>query len=336
MTSPNTMRALMVEQAGAPFTAVTLPAPVAGPGQVLVRIAASGVNPLDTKIRAGAAGHAKQPLPAILGIDLAGTIVAVGRDAGDFRVGDEVYGAAGGVGGLQGTLAELAAVDHRLLARKPGNLTMREAAALPLAVITAWEGLVDRAAVAVGQKVLVHGGAGGVGHVAVQLAKALGAEVYTTVSSDQFDIATGYGAHPIDFRATSVQQYVDEFTAGEGFDVVYDTVGGATLDASFVAVRRYGGHVVSILGWGTHSLAPLSFRAATYSGVFTLLPMTTGRGREHHGDILRQAAALVEAGKLLPLMDKSVFTLDSALQAHQLIEAGQARGKVVIDVAATA
>ena len=336
MTSPKTMRALMVEQPGAPFTVVTLPAPVAGPGQVLVRIAASGVNPLDTKIRAGAAGHAKQPLPAILGIDLAGTVVAVGSGAGDFRVGDEVYGAAGGVGGLQGTLAELAAVDHRLIARKPANLTMREAAALPLAVITAWEGLVDRAAVSAGQKVLVHGGAGGVGHVAVQLAKVLGADVYTTVTSDQFDLVAGYGAQPIDFRTNNVEQYVDEFTAGEGFDVVYDTVGGATLDASFVAARRYGGHVVSILGWGTHSLAPLSFRAATYSGVFTLLPMTTGRYRENHGKILREVASLVEAGKLLPLMDRTVFTLENALEAHNLVEVGKARGKVVVNVAAVA
>lgn len=332
MTSSPTMRALTVEQAGAAFTSTQLPTPVAGPGQVLVQIAASGVNPLDTKIRAGAAGHAKQPLPAVLGIDLAGTVVAVGADASDFRVGDEVYGMAGGIGGLQGTLAELAAVDYRLIARKPSNLTMREAAALPLAVITAWEGLVDRAAVSPGHKVLVHGGAGGVGHVAVQLAKSLGASVYTTVSREHFDIAIGYGAQPIDYRAQTVAQYVEEFTGGEGFDVVYDTVGGATLDASFMAARHYGGHVVSILGWGTHSLAPLSFRAATYSGVFTLLPMTTGRGREHHGKILREVAALVEAGHLLPLMDPTVFTLDTALEAHQLVESGKARGKVVVNV----
>jgi NADPH:quinone reductase-like Zn-dependent oxidoreductase len=335
MDSTNTMRAAQVVEPNAPFTTVTVASPVPGPGEVLVRIAASGVNPLDTKIRAGAAAHARQSLPAILGIDLAGTVIAVGTDAGEFRVGDEVYGAAGGVGGLQGTLAELAAVDHRLIARKPTNLTMREAAALPLAVITAWEGLVDRAAVSAGQKVLVHGGAGGVGHVAVQLAKALGAEVYTTVTPEQFEIVTRYGAQPIDFRAKSVEQYVDEFTAGNGFDVVYDTVGGSTLDASFLAVRRYGGHVVSILGWGTHSLAPLSFRAATYSGVFTLLPMTTGRGREQHGKILREAASLVEAGKLLPLLDPTEFTLESALDAHKLVESGNARGKVVVTVGAT-
>jgi NADPH:quinone reductase-like Zn-dependent oxidoreductase len=141
----------------------------------LVRIAASGVNPLDTKIGAGVAAHARHPFPAILGIDLAGTVVAVGPDVPAFSEGDEVYGMTGGVGGVQGSLAEYAAVDATLLARKPKNLGMRDAASLPLVFITAWEGLVDRARVRSGQNVLIHGGAGGVGHVAVQLARAVGA-----------------------------------------------------------------------------------------------------------------------------------------------------------------
>ncbi|MEP6506031.1 MAG: zinc-dependent alcohol dehydrogenase family protein, partial [Betaproteobacteria bacterium] len=305
-----------------------------GPGQVLVKIHASGVNPLDTKIRAGQAAHARQPLPAVLGGDLAGVVAALGEGVTGFAIGDAVEGLAGGVGGLQGTLAELAAVDARLIALKPANLTMREAAALPLSIVTAWEGLVDRAGVHAGQTVLVHGGAGGVGHVAVQLALARGAHVFATVGADQFDVARRFGATPIDFRATGVEQYVAEHTAGEGFDVVFDTVGGATLDASFQAARRDGGHVVSILGWGTHSLAPLSFRAATYSGVFTLLPMITGRGRAHHGEILAAAAALVDAGRLLPLVDERRFTLGSALQAHALVETGRPKGKVVVDVSA--
>lgn len=136
--------------------------------------------------------------------------------------------------------------------------------------ITAWEGLVDRARVSAGDKVLIHGGAGGVGHVAVQLARAFGAEVYATGSAGQRSIIEGYGATFIDYREDSVEDYVAEFTAGEGFDIVYDTVGGETLDASFKAARIYSGHVLSCLGWGQHSLAPLSFRGATYSGVFTL------------------------------------------------------------------
>lgn len=328
------MRALVVHQAGGVFEDSRLALPRPGPGQVLVQIHASGVNPLDTKIRAGQAAHARQPLPAVLGVDLAGVVAALGEGAAGFALGAAVWGLAGGVGGLQGTLAEYAAVDARLIAPMPANLSMREAAALPLSIVTAWEGLVDRANVGAGQTVLVHGGAGGVGHVAVQLAQARGARVFATVGAGQFDIARRFGATPIDFRATSVEQYVAEHTGGEGFDVVYDTVGGATLDASFQAVRRYGGHVLSILGWGTHSLAPLSFRAATYSGVFTLLPMITGRGRARHGEILRAAAVLVEAGRLVPLVDEHRFTLGTALQAHERVEAGQAVGKVVVDVVA--
>jgi len=138
-------------------------------------------------------------------------------------------------------------------------LSMREAAALPLATITAWEGLVDRVTVHAGESVLVHAGAGGVGNVAIQLALAFGAEVFSTVSSEKRSFVKNLGATPIDYRSSSVEDYVAAHSAGEGFDIVYDTVGGATLDASFVAVKRYTGHVVSALGWGSHSLAPLSF-----------------------------------------------------------------------------
>ena len=136
---------------------------------MLVRIHASGVNPLDTKIRAGKAEHAKQPLPAVLGLDMAGTVEEVGPGVTAFRPGDDVYGMVGGVGGLQGTLAEYVAASADLLALKPKTLSMREAAALPLITITAWEGIVDRAQVHSGQKVLVHAGAGGVGHIAYSL-----------------------------------------------------------------------------------------------------------------------------------------------------------------------
>src|SRR5262249_23145089 len=150
-----------------------------GAGEVLVRIRASGVNPLDTKIRAGHAPHARHALPAILGIELAGTVEAVGPDVRGFDHGDDVFGMAGGVGGVPGSLAQFAAVDARLLARKPANLSMREAAALPLIFITAWEGLVDRVGLRADQNLLVLGG-GGVGGMTVQLARAIGATVYCT------------------------------------------------------------------------------------------------------------------------------------------------------------
>jgi NADPH2:quinone reductase len=325
------MQAYLVEEPNGDFRKVDLPRPTLKVNHVLVRVQASGVNPLDTKIRAGKAAHSKQPLPGVLGLDMAGIVEEVGPGVTDFGVGDEVYGMVGGVGGLQGTLAEFVAVDADLLAHKPKNLSMREAAALPLITITAWEGLVDRAKVHAGQTVLIHAGAGGVGHIAIQIARAYGAEVFATVSPEKKEIVEGFGATPIDYRSSSVEEYVAASTEGKGFDIVYDTVGGATLDSSFVAVKRYTGHVVSCLGWGSHSLAPLSFRGASYSGVFTLLPLITGESRAHHGKILAQAATLAEAGKLRPLLNEQRFSMKNIGAAHALVESGTL-GKVVVEL----
>jgi len=331
MTTAQSMQAAVLDSLGAPFRVAPLPRPHPQSGQVVVRIKASAVNPLDLKIRAGQAAHARQPLPAIRGIDLAGIVEAVGDGVTAFKAGDEVYGMTGGVGGLQGSLAEYAAVDAGLLAPKPANLAMRETAALPLIFITAWEGLVDRAAVYAGQKVLVHGGAGGVGHIAIQIARAFGAEVFATGSAASKAYIERLGAVAIDYRQMPVEDYVAKYTGGRGFDIVYDTVGGATLDASFNAVTRFG-HVVSALGWGTHALAPLSFRAATYSGVFTLLPMLTGEGRAHHGEILREATRLAEAGKVSPRIDPRHFGLSTVGEAYRALETGDAAGKIVVDI----
>jgi NADPH2:quinone reductase len=325
------MHAYLVERPDGEFHKVELPQPTLEMNQVLVRISASGVNPLDAKIRAGKAAHARQPLPAVLGLDMAGTVKQTGPGVTAFNPGDEVYGMVGGVGGLQGTLAEFVAVDADLLAHKPKNLSMRQAAALPLSVITAWEGLVDRAKVHTGQTVLIHAGAGGVGHIAVQIAVAFGARVFATVSPDKKSIVEGFGAAPIDYRSASVEEYVAAHTEGRGFDIVYDTVGGGTLDASFAAVKQYTGHVLSCLGWGSHSLAPLSFRGATYSGVFTLFPLISGEGRAHHGKILARAAALAETGKLRPILNERRFSVEDIAAAHALVEAGSL-GKVVVEI----
>lgn len=323
-----TMRALVVDAPDAPFRWADLPMPQAGPGEVVVRVRASGVNPLDTKIRAGAADHARHPLPAVLGMDLAGTVEQVGPGVADFACGDEVWAMAGGVAGVQGSMAEFATVDARLLAKKPVNLSMRQAAALPLAVITAWEGMVDIADVQPGDKVLVIGGAGGVGHVALQLARARGAQTFGVDSGDAAQYLRSIGAVAID-RDTPVQAYVEEFTDGQGFDVVYDCVGA--LDAAFQAVRKFG-KVTSSLGWGTYSLGPLSFRSARYAGVFTLRPLLSGEGREAHGRILAEAKKLVEDGKLLPRLDSRRFMLDQAQEAHERVRTGAASGKLVLEL----
>ena len=334
MTNTSTMRALILDDyETAQFRSAQIDKPRAGAGEVLVRIVASGTNPIDYKIRTGQAPYAMPELPAVLGTDLAGVVEAVGEGVTAFKAGDEVYGLTGGVRGLQGSLAEFAAVDARLLALKPKNLSMREAAALPLVALTAWEGLVDRAKVQAGQKVLVQGGAGGVGHLVVQLAVAHGAEVFATVRSHGVETVRRLGATPIDVTTTSVADYVAEHTGGKGFDIIYDTIGGPALDSAFEAIAHYG-HIASCAAFGEHALATGSLRCATLSGVFVLLPMLTGERRAHHGEVLRQVTQLVEAGRVAAIVDARRFDLDSAMEAHALLEQGGAQVKVVIDVAA--
>jgi NADPH2:quinone reductase len=323
------MKAAVLHEIGAPLRVAPISRPAPGAGEVLVRIAAAGTNPLDTKIHAGQAAHARHPAPSILGLDMAGTVEAVGPGVTRFRPGDEVFGMVGGVGGRPGTLAEYVSADEDLLAAKPSNLTMREAAVLPLVTITAWEGLVDRVGVRPGQTLLVLGGAGGVGHVVVQLGLAFGATVHATGNPTSRPVIERMGASFID-RHEPIAEAVDKITGGRGFDVVYDTVGA--LDVAFAAVARFG-HVTSSLGWGTHPLAPLSFKGGTYSGVFTLLPLIEGEGRRHHGEILEKARALVEAGKLTPLLDPRRFVLEEVDAAYEALKKADGIGKIAVDVA---
>ena len=327
---PHLMRAVIAEASTEPLRLVQVSTPRPRPGEVLVRVMASAVNPLDAKILAGIAEHARQPLPAILGIDMAGVVVTVGEDNMMFQAGDAVFGMAGGVGGHPGSLAEYMVVDGRLLAPKPANLSFREAAAVPLTFITAWEGLVDRACVRPGQHVLVRGGAGGVGQMALQIARARGAVTFGTGAPSARENIERLGARFVD-KEEAPAGVVARETGNKGFDIVFDTAGGVSLDASFAMVRRFG-HVVSALGWGTHSLAPLSLRAASYSGIFTLLPLITGEGGAHHGEILAEAAKLAERGALVADLDPRRFTLRTVEDAYRSIEAGTARGKLVVDI----
>jgi NADPH2:quinone reductase len=326
------MKALILEDYNTAFQLKDVEKPTAGEGQVLVRIAASGVNPLDIKIKAGKAEHAQTKLAAILGVDMSGVVEAVGEGVTNFKQGDEVYGMIGGIGGNPGSLAEYVAADANLLALKPKSLSFHDAAGVPLVSITAWEGLVDHAQVHQGQTVLIHGGAGGVGHIAIQIAKAKGANVYSTVEPDKFDLIKSFGATPIDYTQTTVDEYLKEYTDNEGFDIVFDTVGGEVLNNSFKSAKRYTGRVLSTLGWGTHSLAPLSFRSATYSGVFTLYPLISGKGRAHHGEILSEAAALIEADKVKPIVSPVSYNFNSISKAYEAVETASARGKVVVDI----
>ena len=331
------MRAYAITQYGEPdfFTEIDIPVPELRPGHVLIKVAATSVNPVDTKIRAG--GRAMCPdLPAVLHMDVAGTITAVADDVSSFWRGDQVYGCAGGlktVAGenLGGALAEFMLADANLIAHKPGNLSLPEAAALPLVTITAWEGLHLRAGLQAGQRVLIHAGTGGVGHIALQLAKQAGAQVYTTVSSQaKANLARQLGADVvINYRTTAVADYVAKHTAGAGFDLVMDTVGGENLGRSFAAAR-INGTVVSIQTNGSHDLTPLHARGLNLHAVFMLLPMLYNQGRAAHAEILRAAARLVEQGALRPVLDEHRFSFAEAGAAHRYLESGAAIGKVVL------
>ncbi|QJE74080.1 zinc-dependent alcohol dehydrogenase family protein [Aerophototrophica crusticola] len=333
------MKAILLNDFGdvSNFQPADLPTPVAGPGQVLVKVAAASVNPVDIKNRSG--GRAIAPeLPGVLGCDMAGVVEAVGEGVSGLRPGDRVYGCVGGVKGMPGTYAEYVAADARLLAPAPGDLSLREAAALPLVFITAWEGLVDRAQVKRGDTVLVHGGAGGVGHVAIQIAKEKGARVVATVSSaEKGDLAKSFGADEVvNYREETVEQYVARLTEGRGFDIVFDATGGKDIATSFAAARL-NGQVVTIVSMYEADLSPMHLKGLSLHVVFMLIPMLHDTpaplDRSHHGWILRRAAEMANAGHLKPHLDPTRFTLDQVAEAHTHLESGKAVGKVVVDVA---
>ncbi|MCV3244145.1 NADPH2:quinone reductase [Mesorhizobium robiniae] len=300
-------------------------------GQVLVRIVAASVNPIDLKIRAGL--PIGPSLPAIIGCDFSGVVEAVNGAPG-YEVGDEVYGCAGGVRGLGGSLAEFIACDPALLSPKPKTLTHRQSAALPLVGITAWL-LNERSGVKQGDHVLVHGGVGGVGHVALQIAKTRGARVATTVKTDAAaSIARDLGADDVIlYGGEEVSSYVKRLTDGRGFDVVIDTVGGANLDKSFQAAAS-GGRVAGSAARSTHDLSPMHGKGLSLHIVFMLLPLLEGTRCKEHGRILEELAAMCDAGKVKPLLDPKRFDLARASEAHAYLESGKAVGKVVVNVSA--
>lgn len=328
------MKAMILNQYGdnAEFQSAELAQPTVKPGHVLVRVAATSVNTVDTMIRQMGKDLPLSPnLPAVLGMDFAGTVEAVGEGVSNFAVGDEVYGCAGGLADLQGTLAEYMLADARLIAHKPKSLSMREAAAMPLVGITAYEGL-QRANVHAGQKVLVHGGVGGVGHVAVQLARHFGASVYATVSAEkQIDIIKQYGATAINYRNETVAEYVAKHTNGAGFDVVFDSVGGANMTNSFEAAAL-NGHVTTTVSMLELDLTPAHFKGLSLHVVFMLIPMLYNHKREQHGTILAKLAEIADAGALKPLLDETQFSLENVGKAHDWLTSGQAIGKVVVEI----
>ena len=314
------------------FEPAEISKPEVQPGHVLVKIAATSINTVDTMIRQmGRELPISPELPAVLGMDFAGSIEAVGEGVSEYAIGDEVYGCAGGLGNLPGTLAEYIVADAKLVAHKPKTLTMHEAAAVPLVGITAYEGL-TRAGTARGQKVLVHGGSGGVGHVALQLSRYFGAEVWATGGGDkQLALITELDGTAINYKTEAVADYVAQHTDGAGFDVVFDSVGGLNMANSFEAAAL-GGHIASTVAMVELDLSVMHFKGLSLHVVFMLIPMIHNHKREEHARILRKLAEIVDAGSLRPILDEQQFSLEEVDKAHDRLTSGQAMGKVVVEI----
>jgi NADPH2:quinone reductase len=327
------MKAIVISKFGSEdeFQEVDHPRPKPGASEVLIRVAATSVNPLDFKLRRGDFPDFAPSFPAILHSDVAGIVEEVGSQVTRFKAGDRVYGCAGGVRGRQGALAEYMLADHNLIALAPRTLSLADAATLPLVAITAWEGIVDAARIQAGESVLIHGGTGGVGHVALQLAIAAGARVCVTVGSQgKEEIARALGADAVvNYKKDNLAEATHEFTGGLGFDCVFDTVGGSVLEQSF-ELAGLRGRVLSILSVGSFNLTPTFQKALSFHAVNMSLPMATGLGTARHHEILNHIAAHVDSRQLKPLIHSRRFKMSEAAEAHQLAESGEAVGKISI------
>ena len=303
------------------------------PHHLLVKLAAAGVNPIDTKLRTKPVYYPDN-LPAILGCDGAGIVEEIGGAVSRFKVGDAVYFCNAGIGDEPGCYAEYTTLHEDYCAAKPANLSLEESAALPLVLITAWEALVERVNLQAGQTILIHAAAGGVGHIAVQLAHHLGARIAVTVSNDKkAGLVHGLGAEKI-VRYTE-QDFVQEvlaWTDGRGADVVFDTVGGETYLRSLNAVR-VGGKLVSMLSTplslADTQLARLRNLSLCYELMLTPQVLKLHDERIRQRKILEQGAQLVEAGKLGVLVSHKL-SLEDAAEAHRLIERGGMTGKIIL------
>ena len=317
------MKAMVIRNYGGPevFELGEVPKPVPKPTQVLVKVLATSVNPLDCQTRRGDYKAFVQ-LPAIIGSDVSGVVEAVGEAVTAFKVGDEVYYTpqifTGG-----GSYAEYHVADGSIVARKPANISHAEAASLSLTGGTAWEALVMRGKLQVGESILIHAGAGGVGSIAIQLAKAIGAYVFTTCSKQNRDFVRSLGADFIvDYKSEDYVEVINRETANKGVDFVFDTVGGDTLEKSPLVMSEFGRLATVVDISEPQSLLAHWGKNTTIHFIFT----------QQNKAKLNALSLLIERGQLKPLMD-SVMPLSEVAKAHERVERGGVRGKVVLDFA---
>jgi NADPH:quinone reductase len=316
------VRAMVTPQFGGPdlFEERDVEKPQPGAGEVLIRVVAAGTNPVDAKFRA-TGGSVGLEVPIVLGADISGVVEELGPGVTDLVTGDEVYYTPEVLGpGSNGAYAEYHVVKAGIVAKKPASLSHEAAAAVPLAGGTAYEAIVRRLAVRVGETILIHGGAGGVGSFAVQIAKAAGARILATASSDNQEILKELGADmTVDYRSQDVTEVALDHTGGEGVDAVFDTVGGGTIVDSIPATKSFG-RLATILG-AQGDLTPLYQKNQTLYGVF----LTRERAR------LKEISALIERGQVRPLVVE-VLPLEEVGKAHERLDSGHGRGKVVLRV----
>lgn len=324
------MKAMTIPETGDPsvLTLAELPDPTPGETDILIEVHAAGLNPVDTKLRSGRF-RAPVTFPMVPGFDVSGVVRAIGAQVTKFRPGDAVYASPPLF--KPGAHAEYVVVDERVAARKPSCRSHAEAAAVPLALLTAWELLYDMADLREGQAVLIHAAAGGVGHLAVQLAKARGCAVLGTGSSDDsFALMKELGVdHAVNYKTEDVSERVMEITGGKGCDAVFDLVGADVFKSSIdlVATRGSLGTIVGIPA--DADLNPLFLKSASLHAEFMGATALGGGVPVHHGGVLKEAAAMIEAGTLLPHVAKT-FALEDLAEAHTLQETGGVTGKLVI------
>lgn len=317
------MRAMVTPQFGGPdlFEERDVQRPQAGPGEVQVRVVAAGTNPVDATLRASGLSMGIEP-PVVLGADISGLVEEVGPGVTDLSPGDEVYYTPEVFGPRSnGSYAEYHVAKADIVAKKPASLSHEEAAAVPLAGGTAYEAIVRRLAVRIGETVLIHGGAGGVGSFAVQIAKAAGARVLATAGPYNQEILRELGADvAIDYSSQDVTEVVLDDTGGVGVNAVFDTVGGGTIVESIPATKPFG-RLATILG-AQGDLTPLYQKNQILYGVF----LTRERAR------LEEMSTLIERGQVRPLVVE-VLPLEEVGKAHERLDSGHGRGKVVLKVA---
>jgi NADPH2:quinone reductase len=330
------MRAVVMTDTGAPdvLQLQEVPEPsLDTPTQIKVKLHAAGVNPIDTKLRQRGLFFGAKP-PAILGCDGAGEVVEVGSEVTRFQPGDQVWFCHGGLGREPGNYAEYKVLEEDRAEFKPARVDMQHAAAAPLVLITAWEALHDRGRLQEGQTVLIHAGAGGVGHVAIQLAKLAGARVITTVSNqEKAALARELGADVVvNYREEELPRVVGKVTGGRGVDLVFDTVGPEVFNASIPLLADYG-TLVTILDPGPFETKEARNKNLTIAFTLMLTPALKGltEALDHQGEILRRCGEWMTEGRLRIELSY-VLPLAEAATAHRLIEQGHTRGKIVLDV----